>query len=110
MRFITSKREYQEVYSHHKKKIGNLFIFLIREIPEDTFAVGIIVSKRVGNAVRRNKVKRRVRAYLRELDAHNPKGKKIIIIAKPEAGLAAGQAIFEDLRFSFKTLICNENF
>lgn len=97
MNFITSKKEYQEVYSRHSKKHGEFFTFLIHEIPEDTFAAGIIVSKRVGKAIKRNKVKRRVRAYLRELGSQHPTKRKIVIIAKPQAGLTSWQEIKKDL-------------
>lgn len=93
MRFITSKREYREVYTKNSKREGDLFIFLVRKIPEDLFAVGIVVSKKVGKAVVRNKVKRRIRAFLRENTSQLPTNLKIIIITKPEAATASWQEI-----------------
>ena len=97
MRFITSIREYREVYSNNNKIYGILFIYLKKKIPEDLFAVGIVVSKKVGNAVIRNRVKRRVRAFLRENAHQHPANLKLVIIAKPDAGEASWQEITSDL-------------
>jgi ribonuclease P protein component len=101
MRFITSKREYQSVYEDNIKYEGNLFIVLKKKIPDDLFTVGIVVNKKVGKAVNRNKVKRRVKAFLRE-NAHLYKnGKKIVVIAKPEAGNAEWKEIEKELTVLF---------
>ena len=101
MRFITSKREYQSVYEDNIKYEVNLFIVLKKNIPDDLFAVGIVVSKKVGKAVNRNKVKRRVKAFLKE-NAHLYKsGKKIVVIAKPEAGNAEWKEIEKELTALF---------
>jgi len=56
--------------------------------------VGIITSKRVGGAVVRNKVRRRLRELVRHSRAHFPQGSLIVVIAKP----AAAAASFEELR------------
>ena len=94
---ITSKREYQSIYNNNVKIEGNLFVFLKKKILEDYFAVGIVVSKKVGNAVIRNKVKRRVRAFLRGHEELHPAGVELVIIAKPEAGVAIWEKIKDDL-------------
>ena len=99
MRFITSRRDYRRVYEENDRILkGNLFIFLIREHElENTLAVGIVVSRKVGKAVTRNKVKRRVKAYLRELSPACSTGKDIVIISKPESGISNWKEIREDL-------------
>jgi len=94
---ITSEREYQSVYKNSIRTDGNLFIFLKKKILEKYFAVGIVVSKKVGNAVIRNKVKRRVRAFLRGHEELHPTGVELVIIAKPEAGSAIWKEIKDDL-------------
>ncbi len=101
MRFITSKREYQSVYEDNIKHEGNLFIILKKNIPDDLFAVGIVVSKKVGKAVNRNKVKRRVKAFLRENAHLHKSGKKNVVIAKPEAGNAEWKEIEKELTVLF---------
>jgi len=62
--------------------------------PEGIAKTGIITSKRVGGAVVRNKVRRRLRELVRHSRAHFPAGSLIVAIAKP----AAAAASFEELR------------
>jgi len=55
---------------------------------------GIITSKRVGGAVVRNKVRRRLRELIRASRPDFPPGAWIVAIAKP----ASATASFEELR------------
>ncbi|MEI6279658.1 MAG: ribonuclease P protein component [Verrucomicrobiae bacterium] len=55
---------------------------------------GIITSKRVGGAVVRNKVRRRLRELVRFHRPDFPPGRLIVVIARPSAAGAA----FEELR------------
>lgn len=97
MRYIKRTREFHEVYSGHEKLHGTLFVFLHRKEKEESEqAVGIVVSRKVGKAVRRNKVKRRVKSYLREHAEELPVG-KLVIIAKSLAGESEWGAFKRDL-------------
>ena len=50
------------------------------------------VSRRVGNAVVRNRVKRRIREWFRRDEAARSSGLDLVVIARPAAaGLAAGE-------------------
>ncbi|MDZ4122053.1 MAG: ribonuclease P protein component, partial [Candidatus Cloacimonadaceae bacterium] len=44
--------------------------------------LGITISKRIGKAVVRNKLKRRIKAFFRDPDRAFPKGVRINLIAK----------------------------
>ncbi|MBR4399901.1 MAG: ribonuclease P protein component [Aeriscardovia sp.] len=57
-------------------------------------AFGFSVSKAVGGAVERNKVKRRLRACCRELSSNLPPGSRVVLRARPSAAGAS----FWDLR------------
>ena len=100
MRYITSKGDYQSVYKDIDLNVlkGDLFIFLIRNNNiENSLAVGIVVNRKVGNAVVRNKVKRRVKAFLRESSLETLDGKDIVIKSKPESGSSNWLEIKKDL-------------
>ncbi len=99
MRFITSRRDYRRVYDNNDRILkGNLFIFLIKvNSIENSLAVGVVVSRKVGKAVVRNKVKRRVKSFLRENSPVCDTGKDIVIISKPESGHSNWKEIREDL-------------
>ena len=100
MRHITSSREYRDVYRAKDLIVlsGNLFIFLISNNHiEKSLAVGIVVNRKVGNAVVRNKTKRRVKAFLRENIPETLVGKNIVIKSKPESGSSNWLEIKKDL-------------
>lgn len=59
--------------------------------------VGITVSKSVGIAVVRNKVRRRVGAALQDLLSFQP-GLRLLVIARPSSATAPYAALREDLR------------
>lgn len=61
--------------------------------------LGVITSRRVGNAVRRNAVRRRIREAFRKNKDTLPKGFDIICVARPGAGDVPG-----DLADSFLAL------
>ncbi len=56
--------------------------------------MGIVVSKKVGNAVVRNRVRRRLREILRRM--HLPSA-DLMVIAKPEAAAADYATLARDL-------------
>jgi len=48
--------------------------------------LGITVSKRIGNSVKRNRVKRLIREFFRLNKALFPQGHDIVVVAKKDAG------------------------
>lgn len=67
--------------------------------------VGVVVSKAVGNAVVRNRVKRRLRAQVAPLLATVPPGTDLVLRANPAAAGAASREIGEALVRALETLI-----
>jgi ribonuclease P protein component len=65
------------------------FVLYAGKIPDSASgALGITVSRRIGNAVARNRVKRRIReCYRRSLRERIPAGLAIVVVAR--AGAAA---------------------
>lgn len=77
---------------------ANLTMFRGDAAPADTHPlVGISVSKSVGTAVVRNRVRRRLAACLHEL---LPEGARmrLVVIARPSAAQAGYQALCTELR------------
>ena len=62
---------------------------------------GFVVSKAVGNAVVRNKVRRRLRHLVRPLLAELPPGTTLVVRALPAAATASFDVLDGDLRAAF---------
>ncbi|HZG01957.1 MAG TPA: ribonuclease P protein component [Streptomyces sp.] len=66
---------------------------------------GFVVSKAVGNAVVRNRVKRRLRHLVRERLAVLPPGSLMVIRALPGAGEASHEKLARDLDSALQRLL-----
>jgi ribonuclease P protein component len=71
--------------------------------PEPSRRLGLIVSKKVGNAVVRNRVKRALREGFRHLAASND-GLDIVVIARSAAAQATNEEIAGSLRHGLARL------
>lgn len=74
----------------------NLVLYTAK-INEEPTLIGFIVSKAVGNAVTRNKTKRRLREQIARFVTENPTGYTIVIRALPAAASASYTEIASDL-------------
>ena len=68
---------------------------------EPSTRIGFSVSRRVGGAVARNRVKRRLREIVRERLSHVTPGWDIVITARASAAEAEYGALEEDVRETF---------
>lgn len=67
--------------------------------------LGVTVSRRIGNAVVRNRVKRRVRECFRKaIRAGLPAGTSIVVIARGGAGALESAAIGDELAMAARNL------
>ena len=58
---VKKAEEFQELINKGKKIINSSFVVYFREKSEDEVRIGITLSKKMGNAVKRNLIKRQVR-------------------------------------------------
>ncbi len=77
--FVNVTRNGQKIHTTH-------FIVFLTESPEGKTRLGVTVSRRVGKAVKRNRVKRLLREFFRLHKHLLPQGYDVVIIAKPQAG------------------------
>ncbi len=75
------------------------FVLYAGQIPDSAGnAIGITVSRRIGNAVARNRVKRRVReCYRRSLRERLPAGVAVVVIARRGAATLDFAALSNEL-------------
>jgi ribonuclease P protein component len=78
---------------------GTIVVHLLLEEPAQamTARAGFVVSKAVGNAVVRNKVRRRLRHLVRPLLTDLPDGTTLVVRALPAAATATFAVLSNDL-------------
>ena len=86
---IKKNTEFQHIFKKGKSVANRQFvIYSIDNDDQDYFRIGISVSKKVGNAVVRNRIKRYIRQTFLELNDYVfPKKDYIIIARNPAANL-----------------------
>ena len=76
---------------------GTLVVHLARPDSEDPARIGFVVSRAVGNAVTRNRVKRRLRQLVRDQAGSLPNGSLLVVRALPSAAEASYAELGADL-------------
>lgn len=68
---------------------ANLLAFLVEQADQRHVRLGVTVSRRVGNAVVRNRVKRLIRESFRQNKEQLCPGLDLVIVARPSAAAAS---------------------
>ena len=89
---ILTSREYREIGRHGRRVTSDCFVILMAR-GDVGRRVGITVSKKVGNAVVRNRVKRGIREWFRRSRAQLRARVDLVIIAKPAARRLRGREL-----------------
>ncbi|MDR1474011.1 MAG: ribonuclease P protein component [Lactobacillales bacterium] len=83
---VKKEKEFQAVFHTGKSYANKRFIiYQLSPRKQPHFRVGISVSKKLGNAVTRNKIKRKIRQAILELSAEIRPDVDFIVIARYDA-------------------------
>jgi len=93
---LRRRSDFSRVQRRGKRHSGPLFVLLAAEARGGS-RIGITVSKHVGNAVVRNRLRRRVKAYLDRTRFGEPPYRDLVLIARPGAGAADFAAVAAEL-------------
>ena len=94
-------KEFRYTYARGRSQSMPLFTLVYAKSRNETVRVGFSVSKRIGNAVQRNRAKRRMRAALTPMLLHISGSCNVIFVAKP----SVLDAPFSELGNQMETLI-----
>ncbi|MBF0096112.1 MAG: ribonuclease P protein component [Magnetococcales bacterium] len=94
---ILDGAEFKLVTSSGRKLGGRFFLLFARQVPLERSRLGITVSRKVGNAVVRNRIKRHLREFFRRQRPLLQRGYDWVVIARPQAGGAVAAGLQQDL-------------
>lgn len=79
---IHKRRDYLKIYEQGTREHTPNFTIITLESPSGTGRLGVTVTKKVGNAVKRNRIKRLLREYFRLNKSSLPPSRDMVIMAK----------------------------
>ncbi|MDR1567796.1 MAG: ribonuclease P protein component [Streptococcaceae bacterium] len=82
---VKSEVEFQKVFDH-KESIANkaFIIYQLAKADNQHFRVGISAGKKLGNAVKRNQIKRWIRSCIQSFEANLREDVDFIVIVRPK--------------------------
>jgi ribonuclease P protein component len=96
---LTRAGEFQKLKRKGVSFRGNFMVLSVLAMPESVFRIGIITSRRVGNAVTRNRVRRRLREIVRTDRAVAGSGYWCVLIVRQRATTATFAQLRDEWRF-----------
>lgn len=93
-RRLKLSREFARVRTKRRTVRGGLLLVGVLEVEEEAaFRVGLVTSRRVGGAVVRNRIRRRLREIVRRHQHELRAGFWMVIVARPAAAQASSAAL-----------------
>jgi ribonuclease P protein component len=99
---VRDRRDFQRIGRVGRRAGSGLFVAFLAPLGPTarqavTSRLGVTVSRRVGNAVVRNRVKRQLREWFRHARSAMPEARDVVVIARPAAGSATRTQIRTEL-------------
>lgn len=101
---LLKRAQFVHLATQGKKVHSHLFLAFFEPGPCASSRIGITVSRKVGNAATRNRIKRLVREYFRQNRRTLEHPWDIHVIAKKEAAASGNPAVFGSLEKIFKRI------
>lgn len=80
---LTRKRDYEAVYEHGRKRVGRAFVCYVVRREGQGRKIGWAISRKIGKAVVRNRLKRYMREIYRKHRAEIPEDLQVVLVARP---------------------------
>lgn len=107
---LKKRSDFLYVRDNGRKWVSPTLILQIAPIENDKVTVGFTVTKKIGNAVIRNRVKRRLRSAACDiLGAYAKPQMAYVLIGRKETLDAPADKIRKDLKWCLKRLECLKN-
>ncbi|WP_291256485.1 ribonuclease P protein component [Fusobacterium sp.] len=107
MNNLKKDREFQIIYNSGRKSFGYYSLIFFKRNDSNLKRCGFVVSKKTGNAVCRNRLKRLFREYYRQNEENLKDGCDIIFVAKRTAGENIKKLSFFDIEKDLNKVLKN---
>ena len=101
---LKQNSDFRRVYARGKSAVSPRVVVYCRKNRRDGNRMGVTVSKKLGNAVTRNRVRRRLREIARLNVEHTKQGYDLILVARSRAVNAEYQKLEADVLHCFEQL------
>ena len=98
METLKRSRDFKEVYNHKRSVANRLLVLYVRENSLSVNRLGISISRKVGNAVIRNRIKRLIKEQMRTQEEDLTNGYDLVIIARINAAQSDFNLIGQSLQ------------
>jgi ribonuclease P protein component len=95
---LRKNKEFQLVYKRGQAYVGRYMVLYVLPGPKTEIRIGYTVGKKVGGAVQRNYVRRRLKEIFRWLKPQIAPGNDLVLVARPRALKAGYDALKEEMR------------
>ncbi|MCF0121382.1 MAG: ribonuclease P protein component [Oscillospiraceae bacterium] len=97
---LKENRDFRRLYSKGKSAAGSLLVIYCRKNGSVFNRIGYTVGTKLGKAVKRNRVRRRLRAIYRLNEASFARGYDIVVVARVKSRYAS----YQELEAEFRSL------
>ena len=103
---LSRSAEFERVYRHGRSHANRfLVLYTFPRGGDDAPRVGLSVSRKVGGAVERNRVKRLLREAFGEVADRLPSGHDVVVVARPDVGELADREGLEGVERALDELV-----
>lgn len=98
MKTLKKSKEFTKIYNYGKKNYGYYSLVFFKKTNKKENKLGFVVSKKIGNAVCRNRIKRLFKEYYRSNETKIKIGYEIIFVGKKNAGINYKNLKYQEMK------------